>query len=382
MSESAHPVDAAAQRVALIGFGEVGGIFGNALAQRGVATLTAYDILLGDPARSAAMRAKAGRARVALAVSPQQAVADADVVISAVTASATRAAAESIASAVKPGAVVLDINSASPGTKTGCAAIIAERSGRYVEAAVMTSVPPHGIRTPMLLGGPHAQAATPLLAALGFAVTPVADEYGVASAIKMCRSVIVKGMEAIVIESFLTARRYGVEREVLASLAETFPGIDWEEQGSWFWKRVVQHGRRRAEEMREAAVTVREAGIDPTMATAIADTQAVVAALAAGGAFDAAPPDARWRDLADCVPRGDCAPQRRTGVDTASCRAPARRVAYSGPNDSTVQPPPTDLAKSTIDKRALRAAPMRKVSAASSVRCASSTSRYDVRPAL
>ena len=88
----------------------------------------------------------------------------------------------------------------------------------------MTSVPPHGIRTPMLLGGPHARAAAPVLAALGFAVTPVSDEYGVASAIKMCRSVIVKGMEAIVIESFLTARRYGVEREVLASLAETFPG--------------------------------------------------------------------------------------------------------------------------------------------------------------
>ena len=309
MSESSRPIDAAAQRVALIGFGEVGGIFAAALAQRGVAALTGYDILLGDPARSAAMRAKAGRAHVTLADSAQQAVAEADVVISAVTASATRAAAESVAPALKPDAIVLDINSASPGTKTGCAAVIAERSGRYVEAAVMTSVPPHGIRTPMLLGGPHARAAAPVLAALGFAVTPVSDEYGVASAIKMCRSVIVKGMEAIVIESFLTARRYGVEREVLASLAETFPGIDWEEQGSWFWKRVVQHGRRRAEEMREAAVTVREAGIDPMMASAIADTQAAMAALAAGGAFNAAASDARWRDLADCIPRGD-APHR------------------------------------------------------------------------
>ena len=303
MSESPRPIDAAAQRVALIGFGEVGGIFAAALAQRGVAALTGYDILLGDPARSEAMRAKAARAHVTLAASAQQAVAEADVVISAVTASATRAAAESVAPALKPDAIVLDINSASPGTKTGCAAVVAERGGRYVEAAVMTSVPPHGIRTPMLLGGPHARAAAPVLAALGFAVTPVSDEYGVASAIKMCRSVIVKGMEAIVIESFLTARRYGVEREVLASLAETFPGIDWELQGSWFWKRVVQHGRRRAEEMREAAVTVREAGIEPTMASAIADTQAAVAALAAGGAFNAAGADARWRDLADCIPR-------------------------------------------------------------------------------
>jgi 3-hydroxyisobutyrate dehydrogenase-like beta-hydroxyacid dehydrogenase len=119
----------------------------------------------------------------------------------------------------------------------------------------------------------------------------------------MCSSVIVKGMEAIVIESFLTARRYGEEREVLASLAETFPGIDWEKQGNWFWQRVVQHGRRRAEEMREAAVTVREAGVEPLMASAIADRQAAVAALAAGGAFAEIAAKAGWRDFADCVPR-------------------------------------------------------------------------------
>jgi len=303
MSETTGTTDISALRIALIGFGEVGGIFGAALAERGVAALTAYDILLDDPARGETMRAKAARAHVTLAASARQAVADADVVVSAVTASATLAAAESIAAGVRRDAIVLDINSASPGTKAASAAVVAAGGGRYVEAAVMTSVPPHGLRTPMLLGGPHARAAAPVLAALGFAATPASDEYGVASAIKMCRSVIVKGMEAIVIESFLTARRYGVEREVLASLAETFPGIEWEKQGTWFWQRVVQHGKRRAEEMREAAVTVREAGIAPTMASAIADRQAAVAALAAAGAFAAAGPEARWRELADCVPR-------------------------------------------------------------------------------
>ena len=303
-NESAGTVDMSALRIALIGYGEVGGIFGAALAERGVAALTAYDILLDDPAHGETMRAKAARAHVALAASARAAVADADVVVSAVTASATLAAAESIAAGVRRDAIVLDINSASPGTKVASVAVVAAGGGRYVEAAVMTSVPPHGIRTPMLLGGPHARAAAPVLAALGFAVTPVSDDYGVASAIKMCRSVIVKGMEAIVIESFLTARRYGVEREVLASLAETFPGIDWEKQGTWFWQRVVQHGKRRAEEMREAAVTVREAGTDPTMASAIADRQAAVAALAADGTFAAVGANAGWRDFADCVPRG------------------------------------------------------------------------------
>ncbi len=286
-----------------VGYGEVGGIFGAALAERGVAALTAYDILLAEAARGEAMRAKAARAHVTLAASARQAVADADVVICAVTASATLAAAGSIAAGVRRDAIVLDINSASPGTKIACAEAVAAAGGRYVEAAVMTSVPPHGIRTPMLLGGPHARGAVPVLAALGFAVSVASEQYGVASAIKMCRSVIVKGMEAIVIESFLTARRYGVEREVLASLAETFPGIDWEKQGTWFWQRVVQHGRRRAEEMREAAVTVREAGVEPLMASAIADRQAVVAALAAGGAFVGVAHQAGWRDYADRVQR-------------------------------------------------------------------------------
>ena len=127
----------------------------------------------------------------------------------------------------------------------------------------MTSVPPHRIRVPMLLGGPHAEAILPLLDALGFAAKVASAKLGVASATKMCRSVMIKGLEAMVVESFIAARAYGVEDSVLASLAETFPGIDWERQGTYFFQRVIQHGRRRAEEMVEAAETVREIGLEP-----------------------------------------------------------------------------------------------------------------------
>ena len=197
---------------------------------------------------------------------------------------------------------MLDVNSASPATKTACAEFVARAGSRYVEAAVMTSVPPHGIRVPMLLGGPHASALQPTLAALGFDATVGSTSYGVVSAIKLCRSVVIKGMEALAIESLLAARRYGVEREVLASLAETFPGLDWERQATWFWQRVVQHGRRRAEEMREAAATVEGVGLRPRMAAAIADVQAWMAALHAEGVFDAAA-DEDWRNLADRIQR-------------------------------------------------------------------------------
>ena len=160
-----------------------------------------------------------------------------------------------------------------------------------------------GICVPMLLGGPHATALQPTLAKLGFAATVGSTSYGDVSAIKLCRSVIVKGMEALAIESLLTARRYGVEREVLASLAETFPGFHWERQATWFWRRVVQHGRRRAEEMREAAMMVGDSGIAPRMATATADVQEWIATLRAEGVFATAAADAGWRELADLVGR-------------------------------------------------------------------------------
>jgi len=220
-----------------------------------------------------------------------------------VTASATRAAAASAAPAMRRGVFLLDINSASPRTKEDGGALVNAAGGRYVESAVMTSVPPYGIKVPMLLGGPDAAALAPTLAALGFSANVASEKLGVVSAIKMCRSVVIKGMEAIVIESFLAARRYGVENEVLASLAETFPGLDWEKNGSYFWSRVVQHGKRRAEEMREAAATVREIGLEPFMASAIADRQAWVAALAAAGVFADAPKEGGWRNLADRIAR-------------------------------------------------------------------------------
>jgi len=151
----------------------------------------------------------------------------------------------------------------------------------------------------MLLGGPHAAMLAPVLHGWGMDAKPVSDQLGVASAIKMCRSVMIKGLEALVIESYATARHYGVQDHVLPTLAETFPSIDWQQQGSYFFSRVVQHGQRRAEEMRESAHTVREAGMDPLMASAIAEKQQWVADLARDGVFDGVPKGASWQDYAD-----------------------------------------------------------------------------------
>jgi len=171
---------------------------------------------------------------------------------------------------------------------------------------VMTSVPPYRIRVPLLLGGPDARALEAPLNAIGFDARVASDSLGVASATKMCRSVMIKGLEAMVIESFTTARRYGVEGALVASLTETFPGVDWEKQATYFFQRVIEHGRRRAEEMREAAQTVREAGLASWSADGTAQRQAWVTELAEAGVFGSRGAEgfarsADWRVEADRV---------------------------------------------------------------------------------
>jgi 3-hydroxyisobutyrate dehydrogenase-like beta-hydroxyacid dehydrogenase len=270
-------------KITLIGYGEVGRILAEELASQGH-RITAYDLKLPSESGNA-LREHATKTNVTLAATHAAAVKGAELVISAVTASQAVAVAQAAAPAIERGAFFLDLNSASPGAKCRAAEIVNAAGGRYVEGAVMTSVPPYRIKVPLLLGGPDAAACKPLLDALGFAPRVASDKLGVASATKMCRSVMIKGLEAMVIESFTTARHYGVEDAVLASLQETFPGIDWEKQGAYFFQRVIEHGRRRSEEMREVAVTVREARLDAHSASGTAERQAQIADLADAGVF-------------------------------------------------------------------------------------------------
>lgn len=287
------------QHLGLVGYGEVGRIFSAGLHGQ-FQSCAVWDLKFADPATGAAAQAAAAAGVQAL---PSMAAlcTQSDFILSAVTASNTLAVAQAAAPHLRPGTVFLDINSASPGTKQQAALVIEAAGGRYVEAGVMTSVPPYGIRVPMLLGGPLAAELAEHLNALGMDAKAVAAEIGVASAIKMCRSVMIKGLEALVIESYSTARAYGVEDYVLPTLAETFPSIDWEKQGAYFFSRVVQHGQRRAEEMRESARTVQEAGFTPTMASAIADKQQAVADQARTGAFAHVGKQATWQTYADAL---------------------------------------------------------------------------------
>jgi 3-hydroxyisobutyrate dehydrogenase-like beta-hydroxyacid dehydrogenase len=291
--------------IGLVGYGEVGRILAEDLRERDV-RIVAYDIKLGSDPAGQPLREHASRYGVALMASHADLAGQADLIVSAVTASQAVSVAEACAGTVKNRAWFLDFNSASPGAKQRAAALIDGGGGRYVEGAVMTSVPPHRLRVPLLLGGSGAGELAPRLVQLGFAARVASEKLGVASAVKMCRSVMIKGLEAMVIEGFTTARAYGVENEVLTSLKETFPGIDWERQGAYFFQRVIEHGRRRSEEVREVAQTVREIGLEPWSARGTAERQAWIADLADEGVFGergsktfARSPD--WRTEADRI---------------------------------------------------------------------------------
>lgn len=280
-----HPSENPSQwSIGLVGYGEVGRILAEDLRTRGVANVFAYDLELGG-ADEAPLRMHADRVGVRLMASHEELAAGADLVISAVTASQAVPVAVSCAPALRRGTWFLDINSSSPAAKIKAADLVDAAGGRYVEGAVMTSIPLHRIRVPLLLGGAHATSLAPQLEELGFAPNVASEKLGVASATKMCRSVLVKGLEAMVIESFTAARAYGVEDAVLASLSETFPGIDWEKQGAYFFQRVIEHGRRRSEELCEVAATVRETGLTPWSAEGTAERQAWIADLADEGLF-------------------------------------------------------------------------------------------------
>lgn len=286
--------------VGLVGYGEVGQILAEDLRALAVAVV-ACDVKLDGPDEPALVT-HAERHGVRLIPAHAELAAHCDLIISAVTAGQARAAARACVPGMQKGAWFLDLNSASPGAKIEAAGIVEAAGGRYVEGAVMTAVPPHRARVPLLLGGPHAAMLQGPLKALGFAPEVASTTLGVASATKMCRSVMIKGLEAMLIESFTAARAWGVEDAVLASLAETFPGVDWERLAAYFFQRVIQHGRRRAEEMREAAQTVREVGLAPWSATAAAERQAWMANLADRSVFgDRRAGPADWRHDADRI---------------------------------------------------------------------------------
>lgn len=254
-------------RISFIGFGEAGQAIATGLRDEGVERIAAWDILFPQ-AGGAPLKAAAEKIGARVATSAADAVREVDIVVAAVTAASSVEAARSVATSLTGAPYYLDINSVSPGRKQETAALLGDRA-RYVDVAIIAPIHPKLHKTAMLIAGPHAQGIAPLLTELGMDVKIADDKTGTAAAIKMIRSVMIKGIEALTLETFIAATRAGLVDEVTASMKNNYPGLDWTKIAEYNVERMVSHGERRAAEMEESARTLRELGIEPRMVDAM-----------------------------------------------------------------------------------------------------------------
>ncbi|HDT6544811.1 TPA: NAD(P)-dependent oxidoreductase [Kluyvera ascorbata] len=255
--------------ITFIGYGEAGGILADALAKKN--PVTVWDCKFNGPERDA-MIMKARQGGVRAAISLADALTGAELIFSTVTAGSALDVASQAALLMTDKQYFLDLNSVAPQTKRQAAERF--KSGTYVDVAVMAPVPPAALRTPLLIGGPQAQAITELLTVLGCHARYGGNDIGSVSAIKMCRSVMIKGLEALTAECLFAAHQYGVEEAVLASLHASFPSLGWNDAfPGYLISRVAEHGIRRSEEMEEVVKTLRDAAGESVMSQATAIAQ-------------------------------------------------------------------------------------------------------------
>jgi 3-hydroxyisobutyrate dehydrogenase-like beta-hydroxyacid dehydrogenase len=257
--------------IAFIGFGEVGQLFTRELAEKPDVAISVYDILFDDPAIGADLKRRAIEYGARATERAADACRGSRVVISAVTADSAVAAARQAGPSLDTSQIYIDLNSVSPTTKRLVAEEACRSGADFVEFAVMAPVSGPGIAVPILAGGRQAEVVAAALNPLGMAITPVSGDIGVASATKLCRSIVIKGMEALMVDLNLAAGKAGVLPAVLESLTASYPGMDWAQVARIMPSRVKQHGIRRAAEMREVSRMMIEYGLDGFLAEAIAE---------------------------------------------------------------------------------------------------------------
>ena len=260
--------------IGFIGFGEAGSTIANGLRTAGVDRLFALDIKTHTPEFGPAIVRRAAQSRTTLVESPADLAQSCDILFSTVTSSSALAAATDSARFLDRRHTYADLNSVSPALKQAIDRVISASGASFVEAAVMAPVLPQQHKVPMLLGGPGAAAFAATMTPFGMRLEVLAGAtVGSAAAVKMCRSIVVKGLEALLLECAMSASRFDADHLVWASLNESYPGIDWKRLADYTAGRVVVHGERRAREMEEVAETLRAIGVDPIMAEATARRQ-------------------------------------------------------------------------------------------------------------
>jgi len=243
--------------IAVLGLGEAGSEIARDLAVAG-ADVRGYDPKVAEMPGVAPRTCEA------------DAVRDAGLVLSVNSGHDAATALANALSALRPGTVWADLNTATPGVK---AALVAQLTGREVpvaDVALLAPVPGKGLLTPMLVSGAGAQRYAELLSALGAQVEILPGPAGAAISRKLLRSVFYKGLAAAVVEALAAARAAGCEQWLAANISSELTAFD-EQTIVRLVDGTHRHARRRADEMTAAADQLAELGVPPRVAAAARD---------------------------------------------------------------------------------------------------------------
>lgn len=231
--------------IAMLGLGEAG------------STLARDLITAGAAVRSWDPLPKAIPDGVIFTHNNREAVEGSDVVISVNWASVSVEVAQEVADSLQSHQIYVDINTASPQKKGQVAQAIEAAGIRFVDAALMGPVPIKGIGTAVYASGTGAEVFHERLTPFGMPITILDDRPGSAATHKLIRSIMYKGVAAVVMECLEAAQALDMEdyaREQIMTILNNESMIDRFVKGSH------KHATRRMQEM-EAVVEMLD-GLD------------------------------------------------------------------------------------------------------------------------
>ena len=254
--------------LAFVGLGEAATAIISGWGQSRAKQIVGYDLKLDNSATRVEIETRCQELGIVCKSTLKAAIDKADIVFSTVTPDQAITVAEKGANYLRKGVFWFDLNSCAPLSKQIAAKKIEEVGGLYLDVAVMEPVYPKQHLVPLFLSGNSTSQAKPILTALPLNFCIIDGPIGRASSIKMVRSIMVKGMEALTAECTLAATAAGVIDEVLPSLKKGHPHIDVESRATYNFERSIVHGLRRAAEMEEVSKMLRDLGLPNNMSQA------------------------------------------------------------------------------------------------------------------
>lgn len=280
--------DKGKEKIGFIGFGEVGCALSHRMKEQG-GQILAYDKFPDRATR------RAEEFKVPLALTMEDLVGSCSLILATVWPDAALDVAKEAAPLLGSGKIYCDMNSISPETTAEIQQAISTSGADFVKIAIMAGIPDRGFEVPLLAGGVKAEEVTTILSDLGLFIRPIGSDPRKPAAIKILRSVCLKGIVALAYEMVRGAEKYGVVDQVLDSASEVMSRESFKKiMGDWLASTAI-HARRRAKEMEEAIETLEEAGINPIMSIGTKEVFEEIAGFGLDEVFQGQIPDSFHR---------------------------------------------------------------------------------------